>query len=284
MTSCILPQDLQSSKVFFEHQRGNTSLDPGLSEYHHSCSAQGSWGNSKTLHQSSRRAKQIKLLTVKEGPCYPVSKGSVVYEWGAGALELMNWQWVLQHLHNCLKRPLQLGLPPLCLEPSRPKSQYCFSVATRWWACWWKLSQTWEARGKNFCSGSCRPLRAVQQWIQLSFLWSFPSQSSPTLRTRGPGSLCFTNIPAALSWVTHTSILFPISWMRETGLAPEHLFQAEAQCQSVDKWLRGACCWGHRGHIYSSWCHDPLAVSGDDELRTESDRPVGTQLLWDRGP
>ena len=25
--------------------------------------------------------------------------------------------------------------------------------------------------------------------------------------------------------------------MRETGLAPEHLFQTEAQCKSVDKWL-----------------------------------------------
>ena len=177
MTGCILPQDLQSSKVFFEHQRGNTSLDPCLSEYHHSCSAQGSWGNSKTLHQSSQRAKQIKLLTVKEGPCYPVSKGSVVYEWGAGALELMNWQWVSQHLHNCLERPLQLGLPPLCLEPSRPRSQ-CFSAATRWWACWWKLSQTWEARGKNFRSGSCRPESCpAVDTIALSLIFPFSELS-----------------------------------------------------------------------------------------------------------
>ena len=80
--------------------------------------------------------------------------------------------------------------------------------------------------------------------MQLSFLSSFPSWESPSLGTRVPGSQVFTNLPAALWWIIHPRVQFPISWMRETGLAPEHLFQTEAQCQSVDKWLRGGCCWG----------------------------------------
>ena len=104
--------------------------------------------------------------------------------------------------------------------------------------------------------------------MQLSFLRSFLYQRFPSPRTRGPGSQVFTNLPAALEWVIHPKVQFPISWMRETGLAPEHLFQTEAQCQSVDKWLRGVCyqgCWGcilvNRGpwlpgDFHGSWAQD----------------------------
>ena len=102
-------------------------------------------------------------------------------------------------------------------------------------------------REKNFHSGAYRHLRATQQWMQLNFLSSFPSWKSPSLGTRVPGSQVFTNLLEVLRWVIDPRVQFPISWIRETGLAPEHLIQTEAQCQSVDKWIRGASfwvCWG----------------------------------------
>ena len=57
-------------------------------------------------------------------------------------------------------------------------------------------------RERNFHSGACRYLRAAQQWMQRSFLSSFPSWKSPSLRTRVPGSQVFTNSPTAK--VSHT--------------------------------------------------------------------------------
>ena len=117
-----------------------------------------------------------------------------------------------------------------------------------------RLEGQWE---RNLHSGACRYLRAAQQWMQLSFLSSFPSWKSPSLRTRFPGFQVFTNLPAALEWVIHPMVQFPTSWMTDTGLAPEHLFQTEAQCQSVDKWLRGGCCWGCSGGqeaVTVWWC------------------------------
>ena len=96
-------------------------------------------------------------------------------------------------------------------------------------------------RERNFHSGACRHLRVTQQWVQLRFLSSYPSWKSPSLGTRVPwskSSLTYLQLTRAI----HPRVQFPISWMRETGLAPEHLFQTEAQCQSVDKWLRGGCC------------------------------------------
>ena len=50
---------------------------------------------------------------------------------------------------------------------------------------------------RNFHSGARRHLRASQQWVQLSFLSSFPSLKSPSLGTRVPGSQVFSNLPAA---------------------------------------------------------------------------------------
>ena len=55
---------------------------------------------------------------------------------------------------------------------------------------------------RNFHSGACSHLRATQQWMQLSFLSSFPSWKAPSLGTRVPGSQVFTNLPAAK--VSHT--------------------------------------------------------------------------------
>ena len=82
-------------------------------------------------------------------------------------------------------------------------------------------------RERTFHSGACRHLRATQQWMQLSFLSSFPSWKSPSLGSRFPGSQVFTNSPEAK--VSHTP-QGSVShlWMRETGLAPEHLFHTKA--------------------------------------------------------
>ena len=77
---------------------------------------------------------------------------------------------------------------------------------------------------RNFDYGACRYLRAVQQWILWSFLSSFHSWKFPSLRTRIPGSQVFTNVPAALECCIQPRVQFHTSWMRETGLAPKHLF------------------------------------------------------------
>ena len=92
------------------------------------------------------------------------------------------------------------GALPLCLEPRRNGPEYCFSAAT--WSAdkiGTRLEGQWE---RNFHSGACRHLSITQQWMQLSFLSSFPSLKSPSLGTRVPGSQVFSNLPAAK--VSHT--------------------------------------------------------------------------------
>ena len=123
-------QGLHSSKVYFEHQKGNISLEFRLVSASNLTPPGVSWGNSNILHQICQRVEQKMLLTVNTGPCHPVSQWSVLCEWGARALGLLSWEWVSYHLHDSFLGPLQLGLPPLCLEPSRISSQYCFSAAT----------------------------------------------------------------------------------------------------------------------------------------------------------
>ena len=123
-------------------------------------------------------------------------------------------------------------------------------------------------RERNFHPGACRHLRAPQQWIQLSFRSSCPFSKSPSLGTRVPGSQVFTNLPASLRWDIHQRIPFPISWMRETGLPLEHLFQTDAQCQSVDKWLRGVCCWGCWGGLWWAMVCNCLAMFLDPGVST----------------
>ena len=137
-------------------------------------------------------------------------------------------------------------------------------------------------RERNFHSGACRHLRSTQHWMKLSFLSSFPSWKSPSLGTIVPVSQVFTNLPAALRWVIHPRVQFPISWMRETGLAPEHLFQTEAQCQSVDQWLWGGYCWRCWGCLWWAGGCNCLVMFMRPGLRTGSGRPLGTQLLWHR--
>ena len=198
------------------------------------------------------------LLSVNAGSCYPGSQGSVLCEWGAGALWILSWEWVSHHLHDCLLGSQQLGFPHCALNTEETAltiallllqgGRFVGQVATR-------LEGRWEM---SFHSGAFRHLRAPQQWIKLSFCSSCPSLKSPSLGNRVPASQVFTNLPAALRWDIHPRVQFTISWIRETGLPPEHLFQTEAQCQSVDKWLRGACCWGCWGCLCCAsgiwWC------------------------------
>ena len=116
--------------------------------------------------------------------------------------------------------------------------------------------------------------------IELTLIFS--SWKSPSLGNRVPGSQVFTNLPAALRWIIHPGVQFPISWMRETGLAPEHLFQTEAQCQSVAKWLRDGCCWGSWVCLWWAGGCNCLVMFMGPGLRTGSGRPLVTQLLWHR--
>ena len=204
------------------------------------------------------------LLAVNSGPCYPGSQGSVFCEWGAGALWILSWEWVSHQLYDYLLGSLQLGLSHCTWNPEETALNVAFlllhggrsadEIGTR-------LEGQWE---RNFCSGACRHLWAPQQWMQLSFLSSCPSWRSPSLGTRVPGSQAFTILPSNLRWVIHPRVQFAISWMREPGLAPEHLFQTEAQCQwtsgSVDKWLRAACCWWCWGCLWWAGCWNCLVI------------------------
>ena len=170
--------------------------------------------------------------------------GSVLCEWGAVALEILSWDWVSHHQQDCLLGSLELRLPHCAWNPEETALNIAFLLLHAGRSADKIRTRLEGQREWNFHSGACRHLRATQQWMKLIFLSSFPTLKSPSLGTRVPGSQVFTNLPAALRWIIHPRVQFPISWLRETGLAPEHLFQTEAQCHSVAKWLRDGCCWG----------------------------------------
>ena len=179
---------------------------------------------------------------------------------------------------------LQLGLPHCTWNPKETALNIVFMLLHGGSSADKIGTRLQGQREWKFHSGACRHLKSTHQWMQLSFLSSFPSWKSPNLGARVPGSQVFTNLPAALRWIIHPRVQFPTSWMRETGLAPEHLFQTEAQCQSVDKWLRGGCCWGCWGCLWWAGGCNCLVMFMGPGLRTGSSRPLGTQLLWHRGP
>ena len=224
------------------------------------------------------------LLSVNAGSCYPDNQGSVLCEGGSGALWILSREWVSHHLHDCLLGSLQLGLPHCALNTEETALNIA-SLLLHGGRSADKIGARLEGRWEmNFHSGDCRHLRAAQQWVQLSFCSPCPSWKCPGLRNRVPGSQVFTNLPAALRWDIHPRVQFPISWMRETGLAPEHLFQTEAQCQSAYKWHRGVCCRGCWGCLWWAGGCNCLVMFLGPGLRSGSDRPLGTQLLWHRGP
>ena len=222
------------------------------------------------------------LLTVNAGSCYPVSQRSVLFNehwelWGSefGVSQSPPAWWppkvATAGAPHCAWNPEEtaLNIAFLLLHGGR----YADKIGTR----------LEGQRERNFHSGAFIHLRAVQQWMQWSFLSSFPSWKSPSLGTGVYGSQVFTNLPA-LRWVIHPRVQFPIFWMRKSGHAPEHLFQNEAQCQSVEKWLRGGCCWGWWGCLWWAGGCNCLVMLMGPGLRTESGRPLGTQLLSHRGP
>ena len=224
------------------------------------------------------------LLSVNAGSCYPDNQGSVLCEGGSGALWILSREWVSHHLHDCLLGSLQLGLPHCALNTEETALNIA-SLLLHGGRSADKIGARLEGRWEmNFHSGDCRHLRAAQQWVQLSFCSPCPSWKCPGLRNRVPGSQVFTNLPAALRWDVHPRVQFPISWMRETGLAPEHLFQTEAQCQSAYKWRRGVCCRGCWGCLWWAGGCNCLVMFLGPGLRTGSGRPLGTQLLWHREP
>ena len=204
-------------------------------------------------------------------------------EWGVEDLWILSWECFSHHVHDCLLGSLHLGSPHCAWNPEEQP--------WIWFSCCYmeaclliigaRLEGQWE---RNFHSGGCRHLRAPQQWVHLSFHSPCPSWKSPNLGTRVPESQVFTNLPVSLRWDIQPRIQFPIFWMRKTGLAPEHLFQTEAQCQSVDKWLRGVCCWGCWGCLWWAGGCKCLVMSLGPGLRTWSGRPLVTQLLWHQGP
>ena len=102
------------------------------------------------------------LLSVNAGSCYPSSQRSVLFEWGAGALWILSWEWVSPHLHDCLLWSLQLGLPHCALNTEETALNIAFLLlhggrsADKIRA---RLEGQWE---RNFHSGACRYLRAPQ--------------------------------------------------------------------------------------------------------------------------
>ena len=195
----------------------------------------------------------------------------------------LSWEWVSHHLHDCLLGLLQLGLSHCAWNPEETALNIAFLLLHRGRPANKIRTRLERQQERNFHSGARRHLRASQQWVQLSFLSSFPSWKSPSLGTRVPwskSSLTYLQLTRAI----HPRVQFPISWMRETGLALEHLFQTEAQCQSVDNWLKGGCCWGWWGCLWWAGGCNCLVMFMCPGLRTESGRALGTQLLWHRGP
>ena len=185
---------------------------------------------------------------------------------------------------DCLLWSLQLGLPHCAWNPKETALNIAFLLLHGGRSADKMGTRVEGQRERNFYSGACSCLRAAHQWMQWSFLSFFLFWKSPGLRTRVPGSQVFTNLPAALEWVIPPRVQLPISWMTETGLAPEYLFQTETQCQSVDKRLRSACCWGCWGCLWWAGGCNCLVMFMGPGLRTGSGRQLGTQLLWHRGP
>ena len=190
------------------------------------------------------------LLAVTAGSCYPVRQGSVLCEGRTGALGILSCGWVSHHLHDCLLGSPLLWLSHCAWNTEETALNIAFlllhggrsadNIGTR-------LEVQWE---RNFHSA------AWCNWAfsHHSFPWSLLAWEPEFL---GPkSSLTYLQ----LRWVIHPRVQFPISWMRETGLPPEHLFQTEAQCQSVEKWLSGRCCWGRWGCLWWAGLYNCLVM------------------------
>ena len=220
-----------------EHQRGNTSpsswlvsnlnfAEPGVpwGNIRHLSKLPEGWEEDASLCESRfMLPRQPRFCVVwMRSRCSLDSKMGVSQSPRAGLPSEVTTAWVF----------------PLFLEHGRDSLEYCFLLLHGG-----RSADEIKTRLEGQRKGAstlllCRHLRAPQQSMQLSFRSSCPSWKSPSLGTSVPGSPVFINLPEALSWVIDSTVQFPISWMRETGLPLEHLFQTEAQCQSMDRWLR----------------------------------------------
>ena len=101
------------------------------------------------------------------------------------------------HLQDCLLGSLQLGYPHCAWNPKETALNIAFLLLHGGRSADKIRTKLEGQKERDFHSGACRHLRATQQWMQLSFLSSFPSLKSPSLGTRVPGSQVFSNLPAA---------------------------------------------------------------------------------------
>ena len=205
--------------------------------------------------------------------------GSVLCEWGAVALEILSWDWVSHHQQDCLLGSLELRLPHCAWNPEETALNIAFLLLHAGRSADKIRTRLEGQREWNFHSGACRHLRATQQWMQLIFLSSFPSWKSPSLGTRVSGSQVFTNLPAAK--VRHTPqgsvshLLDDGDWTCSITFVPDW----GSTPISDSEW-----CWGFWGCFWWAGGCNCLVMFMCPGLRTESGRPLCTQLLWHRGP
>ena len=219
------------------------------------------------------------LLAVNVSWCYPVSQGSVLCEWGAGALGI----WVGSESVTTFRTASKSGVC-YCAWNSEETAMNTAFLLLHAGRSADKIGTRLEGNGKET---STLVHADIWELPSSGHNWAFSHLSPPWSLLAwepeflGPkSSLTYLQ----LRWVMKPGVQFPISWMRETGLAPEHLFQTQAQCQSVDKWLRGGCGWGSWGCLWwAGGCNCLVRFIGPG-LRIGDGRLLGTQLLWHWGP
>ena len=195
--------------------------------------------------------------------------------------------WVGSESVTTFKTASKGSALPLCLEPRRNSTEHCFHAFK---CCYMPagllIKSEADLRG-NQKETSTLVLADIWELSRSGCNWAFSHLSlTGSLLAWEPE---FLGPKSSLTYlqlrcVIHPRVHFPISWMKETGFAPQYLFQAEAQCQSVDKGLRDTCCWGCWGCLWWAGSCNCLVLFMGPGLRTGSSRPLGTQLLWHWGP
>ena len=136
----------------------------------------------------------------------------------------LSWEWVSHHPHDCLQ-----GWGSATVPGTQKKQHWtllsCIQMLLHAGRSADKIRSRLEGQPeRNFHFGACRHLRAIQEWMQLGFLSSFPYWKSPSLGTRVSGSQVFTNLPSAK--VCHTPqgsfshLLDEGDWICSTILVP----------------------------------------------------------------
>ena len=87
-----------------------------------------------------------------------------------GALWILSWEWVSQHVQDCLLGSLQMGLPQCAWNPEETALNIAFLLLHGHRSANKIRTRLEGQQERNFQSSACRHLRATQQWMQLSFL------------------------------------------------------------------------------------------------------------------